>query len=279
MATIGTRVKHNVLTVVVLLAIVLLTDSSVSAQTSAPQRYTDKGKIVYCADLSYPPWTLIDPNSMQPAGVDIEISTAIAKAMGLKSEYKNIQFAGLIPAIQAGQCDAIVSTLIDKPERREVLDFVDYANVGNAVIVLAKSDISVSDLTGLFGKKVVVQSGSQIEQDLVAANEKIKAAGKAEMKIVSLPDNTSAMQQLLSGIADAYYGSPEQAAYFNSQNPGSVKLASPILTARPVGIATVKKDGDLHDAMKRAFKAVRASGEYHKIMSDAGLESLELPDQ
>ena len=204
------------------------------------------------------------------------MSDALAALMGLKAEHKNIQFDGLIPAIQAGQCDAIISTLIDKPERREVLDFVNYANQGNAVIVPANSDIFVQDLTGLSGKKVVVQTGSQVEQDLIIANNKLKSDGKPPMTIVGLPNNTDAMQQLFAGLVDAYYAVPEQASYLNSQRPGSVKLGSVTLGGRPVGIATAKNDHDLHEAIAAAFKAYQASGEYDTLFTKAGLQSLEV---
>jgi polar amino acid transport system substrate-binding protein len=268
----------RLLALVATLAFFLYPTSSADAQVTPPKRFADKGSIIFCTDLSYPPWALVDTQTMQPSGVEIEFSDAIAKTMGLKAEHKNIQFDGLIPATQAGQCDAIISTLIDKPARREVLDFVDYAMVGNVIIVPAKSDIFVQDLTGLSGQKVVVQSGSQLEQDLIAANDKIKAQGRPEMKIVTLPNNTDAMQQLFSGLVDAYYAVPEQASYFNSQRPNSVKLGSPTLGARPVGIATAKKDHDLYEAIAAAFKELQANGQYDAIFSKAGLQSLEIKD-
>jgi polar amino acid transport system substrate-binding protein len=259
------------------ISISLLCSLPASAQVAAPQRFKDKGKIVYCTDLSDPPWEYVDPTSFQPAGVDIEIGAAVARAMGLKSETKNITFAGIIPAVQAGQCDAIISTLIDKPERREVLDFVDYAIEGNALIVLAKSDLYVNKLSELSGKKIVVQSGTQLLQDLQAANEEIKKTGKPEMNIVSLPNQIDAIQMLFAGLADGYYNAPDEAAYFNTQHPGSVKVGSPAFAGRPVGIATNKRDHDLGVAVAAAFQAIRASGEYDAILKKAGLEDLAMP--
>src|SRR5215471_16327726 len=97
-----------------LLAAAGLMASGASATVTPPKRIADQGKIIYCTDLSYPPWEMVDSQTLQPAGIDIEIAAAVAKAMGVKSEHKNITFDGLIPAIQAGQCDAIISTLIDK---------------------------------------------------------------------------------------------------------------------------------------------------------------------
>jgi polar amino acid transport system substrate-binding protein len=231
---------------------------------------------VFCSDLSDPPWEMLDPKTLQPAGVEIDLAAAMAKTMGLKTEFKNITFAGLIPALQAGQCDAIISGMIDNPARREVVDFVDYSTHGNAAIVLSNSTLSVQAFSDFSGKKVAVQSGAQVEKDLIDANTKLKGDNKPEMRIVSLPNNVDAFQQLLAGLVDAYYGPPEQAAYFNEQKPGTLKLAGPLLTGRVQGIPTAKKDHDLHEALDAAFKAVRASGEYDAIFKKAGFQSMEL---
>jgi polar amino acid transport system substrate-binding protein len=125
------------------------------------------GKLVYCSDLSAPPFLYIDPKTLKPTGFDIAVGTSVAKAMGLTAEFKNIGFDGLIPALQAGQCDAIISSLYDKPTRREVVDFVDYAIVGNAVIARSDSPLFVQDLQGLSGKKLSVERGSVKEQEAV----------------------------------------------------------------------------------------------------------------
>ena len=77
------------------------------ATTPAPTRIAAKGVIVYCSDLSYPPLEYFDAQTNQPVGFDVEFGQALAAEMGVKADYKNITFDGLIPAIQAGQCDAI----------------------------------------------------------------------------------------------------------------------------------------------------------------------------
>jgi polar amino acid transport system substrate-binding protein len=40
------------------------------------------GKLVYCSDLSAPPFLYIDPKTLKPTGFDIAVGTSVAKAMG-----------------------------------------------------------------------------------------------------------------------------------------------------------------------------------------------------
>jgi polar amino acid transport system substrate-binding protein len=236
----------------------------------------ERGKIVFCSDLSVPPFIFLDPKTVQATGFDADIGIAIAKTMGLKTEFKNIGFDGLIPALQAGQCDAILSALFDKPARREVVDFVDYANVGNAVIVKADSSIAISKLTDLSGKKVAVERGSVNEQEVVEASEELSKQGKPKISVVSLPKATDAIQQLLTGLVDAFYGGTATEADYNKQNPSALKLAGPQTSTFFTGIATLKKNSDVHDALAAAFKQTQSDGSYDAVVKRWNFESMAI---
>jgi polar amino acid transport system substrate-binding protein len=259
-----------------ILSLVTAIGPAESAEISVPSRIREAGKLVFCTELAFPPWEMLDAQTQQPTGFDIDFAAAVAKQMGLKSEHKNIAFDGLIPALQAGQCDAIISGLYDKPARREVVDFVHYAFTGNSIFVKANSDIKLSAFDDLSGKKVSVGVGTGPEADLKAANERLKAAGKAEIQIVSMPSTADAIQQLTAGLVEAYAGSTDQGGYFDKQQPGQIRLASPQVSALPVGIATLHKDKDLHTAFAAAVAEVRKSGEYEALLKKWGLESIEL---
>lgn len=249
---------------------------AVAAEIAVPLRIKDAGKIVYCTELAFPPWEMLDPQTQQPIGFDIDMGAAVAQRMGVTSEHKNISFDGLIPALQAGQCDAIISGLYDKPARREIVDFVHYAYTGNSIFVKADSDINVASFDELSGKKVSVGVGTGPEADLKDANERLKAAGKPEIQIVSMPSTADAIQQLVAGLTDAYAGSTDQGGYFDRQQPGQIRIASPQVSALPVGIATLHRDKDLHEAFKAAVADIRESGEYETLLKKWGLESVAL---
>lgn len=247
-----------------------------AAEIAVPQNIKDAGKIVFCTELAFPPWEMLDAQTQQPTGFDVDFAAAVAQRMGVKSEHKNISFDGLIPGLQAGQCDAVISGLYDKPARREIVDFVHYAITGNSIFVKADSDINVSSFDELSGRKVAVGVGTGPEADLKAANERLKAAGKPEIQIASMASTTDAIQQLIAGLTEAYAGSTDQGGYFDKQQPGQIKLASPQVSALPIGIATLHKDKALHEAFAAAVAQVRESGEYQNLLRKWGLESVAL---
>lgn len=247
-----------------------------AADITVPETIKSAGKIVYCTDVGFPPWEMLDPATQKPTGFDIDLAAAVAKAMGVTSEHKNIGFDGLIPALQAGQCDAIISGFYDKPERRKVVDFANYAKTGSSLIFKADSTLKVGTLADMSGKKVAVGVGTAGEGTLAEANEALKKAGKPEIVVVALPTSAEAFQQLMVGLVDAYLGSTDQAAYYNTQKPGSVKLGGAALISFPTGIATLHKNKELHAAFEAALKEIRANGEYDKVLKTWDFEALAL---
>lgn len=247
-----------------------------AAAGAALDKLKQAGKLVYCSDLSAPPFLYLDQKTLKPAGFDIDIGSAVAKAMGVTAEYKNITFDGLIPALQAGQCDAIISSLFDKPKRREVVDFVDYAEVGSAVIAKASAGWSVKALTDLSGKKIAAERGSVNEEELNTASAELTKAGKPPISVVALPKVTDAIQMVLSGTADAFYTGTETQVAYEKEHPGVLKLASPQTSAFLTGIATVKASGDIHEAIDAGFKKMIADGTYAGIVKTWGFESMAI---
>lgn len=248
----------------------------VRADVAAPAAIAQAGKVVFCTELAYPPWEMINAETQKPEGFDVDLAAALTKVMGVAAEHNNIAFDGLIPALQAGQCNAIISGLADKPARREVVDFVDYANAGNSLITRADSTATYNSLTDLSGLKVSVAVGSVLEEELKKASDELKAAGKPEIQIISLQGGTDAFQQLTAGLADVYLGSTDQAGYFNAQKPGLVRLASPQLLTLQTGIATLHKDKDLHEAFDAALKELMTNGEYQKILDKWGFQAMAI---
>jgi len=257
-----------------LLVFLLLPASILNAAVEAPESIKSKGNILFCTELAYPPWEMIDPSTNEPDGFDVDMASALSNGMGVESKHIDIAFDGLIRALQAGQCDAIISGLANRERRREVVDFVDYAVAGNTLITRGNSLLSFNTLEDLSGKKVAVASGSFLEEELVNVNNSLSSSGKDKMQIVALQKGTDAFQQLIAGLADVYFGSTDQAGYYNMQNPGLVRIASPRLLTLNIGVATLHKDKDLHNAIKASFNEMIESGKYQEILDKWGFGQL-----
>jgi polar amino acid transport system substrate-binding protein len=266
--------RYPRLTVVAALLTGLGTATAALAATPAsitpPPAIAQAGKVVFCSDIAFPPFESYT-SANEPVGADVDLGTALAKLMGVKATWRNTGFDGIIPALQAKQCDAIISGLYDKASRRKVVDFVDYALIGNSIVVPTGNSHHVKSLAGLSGLKVGVQSGTTLRLQLVAANKKLAAAGKPQMTIQSYPKDSDAFQQLIAGNVDAYYTVTSTAAYYGKKAGGKTELAGPQISALPFGIATLKDNKALHQAFAQGLAQLRKNGQYLGILKRWGV--------
>ena len=229
------------------------------------------GTIRYCTDFSAPPMEFYI-NGQQPTGSDVAIGNAIARELGLKPQWVNTAFAGIIPALQAGHCDVILSELFDKPSRRGVVNFVDYMNSSEAVLVRKGNPRHVSGIAGLCGLNVAAETGTTITDYLAQQSKVCVAHGKKPISAATFLRDSDALNQLVLGHVDAYGTTVETGAYDMSKNPGMFQIAGPPFGQILAGIATNKQNTALHRAIAAAFAALQRNGTYQKIMTKWGLK-------
>ncbi|HEX4568993.1 MAG TPA: ABC transporter substrate-binding protein [Dongiaceae bacterium] len=254
-----------------ILAVLGLPLAAGAAEVTPPAVIATAGKIVYCSDISGPPLGYFDENN-KPIGSDIELGTEIAKRLGVAAEFANTPFDGIIPALQAKHCDAILSQLFDKPKRREVVDFVDYMYSSEALLVHKGNPKNIHGLDDLSGVKIAVENGTTIQSLIDEQNKKFAAAGKPPANIVVYPKDSDALQALQINQVDVYGTTLESAAYFMQKASNIFDVAGPPFAKILTGIAVRKDDPELRAAIQKAFDNMRADGTYMKILTKWHLE-------
>ncbi|MGI4785143.1 MAG: ABC transporter substrate-binding protein [Janthinobacterium lividum] len=251
------------------MALAALSPFAASAETSL-SGLTVAGKITFCSALTQPPFESLTTQST-PEGIDVDFGADLTKRIGLGVAWNNIPFSGLIPALQAGQCDAILSDLFVKEERMRVLDFVPYM-YSQEVLLLKDATTGINSLSDLSGKKAATVTGTTATQLLEAASKKLVDAGKPPINIVMFPENTQALQQLQFGQVDAFGVAYEIAEYYSAKTPGTFKLGGPSYFKILTGIGLRKDSTTLRDALQKALEAMRADGSYEKLLVKYHLE-------
>lgn len=226
------------------------------------------GELTICTDPTAPPLEFLDANQKY-VGAEIEIGEALGKAMGVKVNWANTAFSGIIPALQAKQCDAILAQLFIKPEREKVVDFVPYMLSSNTILVKAGS--TISGLDGLCGKKAAAGTGTTASDYLKTASGKCPSGQSIDIRLFT--KDSDALQQLKLGLVDAYGTTVETAGYVMKQDAGKFAMAGEPFNPITCGIATRKDVPALKDAISAAFKAIRADGTYDKILTTWNLQA------
>lgn len=237
---------------------------SALAAVAVPERLKNVDKLVYCSGLDGAPLAFFDAQQ-KPDGLIVDLGNEIARRLGKKVEWRVTPFAGLIPAILARQCDLGMSQLFDKPERRQVIDMVNYMNSSQTVVVPHGNPKGVHSLDDLSGKKVAVLNGSTIRSLLEAHNETLAKAGKAPMSIVLFNTDTDAFQALRIQQVDAYGTTVEFSGYYQELAPGLFEDAVPAFAKILTGIGVRKDDRELGLAVQQIIQDMQADGSYTKL--------------
>jgi ABC-type amino acid transport substrate-binding protein len=121
------------------------------------------GKLHVGIEMAFPPMEFHDELN-KPVGADVEIAEALAKALGVEVEWVNMDFDGLIKAVESGQVDVLISAMTITPEREASIDFVPYLEMGSGILVIMGNPKRIRRPVDLCGRTVALQEGtSQIE--------------------------------------------------------------------------------------------------------------------
>lgn len=258
-------------------AVLALAAGGAAAQPAVepPARLAERGYITYCATLDNPPRAHYD-TSLQPVGMEVELGEEIAARMGLDVQWSQLKFVGLIPALQAGQCDALMQELFIRPERLEIINMVPFSNTGQRIVSAAGSDLDPESLKDLSGLKVAVPNGTTIHSLAEAANEELEADGAAPIDLVILPTTTETFKQLSTGQVDAVGTTMTAAAYYVGLEPDQFEMAGEPFGLIGTGVGVAKEDEALTAAIQEAFDAIVADGTYMALIEKHGMQGSEL---
>src|SRR5690606_8915322 len=117
----------------------------------------------------YPPAQFQEGSEFK--GYEVEMGEEIAKRLGVTAVHQKTGFDGIIGALQAKKCDAIISSMNVTPEREQQVAFVEYMILGQAVAVAPDKAGTIESLEDLAGLTVAVQLGTTLGSAIAEANK------------------------------------------------------------------------------------------------------------
>lgn len=205
-------------------------------------------------------------------GLDVEIAKLVGKQISeeygttINVSFKNMDFDGLIGALQSEQIDLVAAAFSSTPDRDEVVDFSNvYYSAKTVLVVPTDSSItSISDLQGLtIGAQLgTVQDG--MIADLVGTNGTAK----------SLADLSTLVLDTLAGNSDGILVEEAVAQNIIKSNSG-LKIIDSIQFADDDGYVLAAHTGrqPLLDVANRVIQKITSDGTlldlYTKAVDDA----------
>lgn len=156
-------------------------------------------KTIIGLDDSYPPFGFHDAQG-ELVGFDIDLANEAARRMGIKIEFKGIDWNSKYDELESGKIDIIWSGFNVTPERKEHVIFTKPYMINRQVILVAKGKgagiISAADLAG---KRVGTQLGSPAD-GFINQDEKLK---NSFARFTTYDNYEHVFEALMAGEVDA----------------------------------------------------------------------------
>jgi polar amino acid transport system substrate-binding protein len=213
----------------------------------------EEGTLTVSTDPAYPPQSVLNEQTGELEGFDIDVATEIANRLGVNVAWQEPSWDLITAGSWNGRWDMSVGSMTPTNDRQQVLDFTQPYYYTPAVVVVHKDNTSVSDLsTDLDGASIGVCAACTYEQYL---NKDLAIQGFTFDFVIDDADvhgydtDTTALQDLALGDGtrlDAVITSLTTAQGF-IDNGQPVKIVGDPVFYEPLAVA-MDKSSELDDA-------------------------------
>lgn len=113
-----------------------------------------RGVVKVCNAVA-PPWVMKKEDGTL-FGMEIETANAVADRIGVKAEFVESTWANLIPSLQAGLCDVIITGSSQTEKRKEAVDFSHKYDPQGQVFIYRADSTKIKTLEDINDPKTVV---------------------------------------------------------------------------------------------------------------------------
>jgi len=228
-------------------------------QDSTLNQVLQRNKLVVGMEVEYFPFEYADENGA-PMGFDVDLARLIAQELGVEIEIKDIEWTGLIPSLQGGKVDMVISGMTRTLERMQSIGFTDPYFVTGLCVLLNKDKAAGVDHAldlNASGRIIAVKTGTT--GDIVATDKFPKA------EIRRYKDETACVREVVTGRADAFFYDQLSIAKHHNQNPGSTTALLKPFTYEPFAIAVRKGEYDFTQWLNVFLQTVKMDGRYDEL--------------
>lgn len=233
--------------------------------------------LIVATNAEFEPFEYLDKDN-SITGFDIELIKAVAEKMGYEDvKIDNMEFDGVVAAVEQGSCDVAASGLTINAKRKKSVDFSEAYYSGAAqILIVAKDDTHYTGTTKeeldeqLKNQKIGVCSGFTGQSYAKGDDEwGFEAIEGAEVKIY---DNLStAIDDLKNGAINSIIMDNKVAEEAVANNADAVKTIDIALTVEQYGIAVKKGDSEMLEKVNSALSELTKDGTVDKLLEKYGL--------
>jgi polar amino acid transport system substrate-binding protein len=208
-------------------------------------------------EMAYPPFEMRGPDN-QPDGISVRMAEDLAASLGRPLELRDVEWNGIIPALQSGKIDAIISSMTRTPEREAAIAFSDgYVTNGLCMLVAKDSALqSVADLKPGVHKVAV---------KMATTGHQWARAEMPALQLITLDDAASCALEVVQGKADAFiYDQISIYQYWKNFEEKTRPILQPI-REETWAIGLRQGDTELRGRVNSFLSDYRAKGKFDEL--------------
>lgn len=251
------------------LSIGLLAGVSLSSCTN------EEPTIVVGMELAYPPFEMRGPDN-QPDGISVRLAESLAESMGKKLEIKDVEWNGIIPALQSGKIDLIISSMTRTPERERAIAFSD-GYVTNGLCMLVAKDSKIETIEDF------VPGETRVAVKLATTGHQWAMANLEGIELVKLDEAAKCALEVVQGKVDVFIYDQISIYQFWKKNEGKTRPILNPIREETWAIGLRQEDEALLGEVNAFLKSYREAGEFDELAlqymaeQKAAFESMGVP--
>jgi polar amino acid transport system substrate-binding protein len=228
-------------------------------EASALNQVVKRNKLVVGMEVKFFPFEYSDTRG-GPIGFDVDLARLAAKELGVEIEIKDMEFSGLIPALQGGKIDMIISGMTRTLDRAKTVTFtVPYFETGLCALLSNKKAPDVTEISQLNDPNRVIAVKLGTTGDIVAS----KLFPKARLN--RYKEETACVLDVVAGRADAFIYDQLSIGKHHRQNPDTTHAILKPFTYEPYAIAIRSGDFVFLTWLNQFLETIKADGRYEEL--------------
>jgi polar amino acid transport system substrate-binding protein len=247
------------------LASVSLRRSAWAAAETTLEAIRRAGLVRVGCEAAYRPFTFREGGNV--VGYDVDLAALLFAPLGVRVEMVDTAWAGVIPALYAGNFDLIMTSLTYTKERVQRVGYtIPYAEATQELLVRASDAQAIRSLDGMAGKILGVKLGSAGDTMKAGLDAKLKAAaGTGFSEVKTYDDHPAAYLALAQGSVDGVINTLATLTQVTKDAPGRYAVVRDIGPRNWAGIGVRKEDAALIAFLDARITALKASGDIYAL--------------
>ena len=204
-------------------------EAAVASGGSRLDAILKSGKLRVGTFLQYKPYTFKDPSG-EADGWDTDVAKALAEDMGVKPEFVDNSWDGIIPALQADKFDVIIAAMSNTKKRSLVVNFTHPYYMASSAFIYRAADAGRFSSLDKFNDpsikaSILIQDASHITAQRFFPKAEVVDFNSAEEAILAVQTNKVDCSVAEFSFISQYAGEHQGLRVTAVDYPGSTQSA------------------------------------------------------